>query len=708
MTVAGGTLSLANVTVDNVAAGATVNKGDIATLSGNVANLDGMGFTVTVTWGANQTNSDTIAYPAGTTSFTVTHQYVDDGSNPFAGAYDIGVSVTSSDNRTFSSTSAATITGVDVAPTVNITGEPGEIQAYSPVKVSAVLADPGENGAFTYSWTAATTTGDNDQQTGTSASFTFDPHESAGYTVKLTATDADGKSVNDNIVIPGPSGGTITAFQPDEPNVTIEECDEEGDPTAAPVEAGSPAYFLVSVSSENMPDHGTVDVYYTTEDGTDHAGTDYTPTDGDKEMTFSYDSSANGGQGGYDPQTITVPTSPTANNGNFWVDITRLEDPDANIPGSSYPASNESPPLGSAKATIVHPDLIAETVDTSSIGLMAKLDSTGLATGNLLPHGDEAYVPLSNESQVYGQEAHGQQTDANYSRTIPNDKFLLPVKVTGLAEGTYNLSVSGGIRVWGAADRTEPKTSVTVGSKGTTMVFVEGIQAGQWQLILGDNLDTLTVNVFTFNGPQDVPNYSTYSYSITGVRSVFSENPWSIPTDGTIAGLSSQASYNDTVGVHWGQGGANGFGQISYAIDEYYTWSYYVNVVQIGISNAAGKQSAIEVTGSISQPPGTGAATAQGRFIWNGVSCISLVSPEIKIAAGISMEGPNTNWGVFQMVVGNVQLMEQPDVTATYFDPNDANGGTNTLKLTFPEQTIDQRIWGKYLLVSGVWRAVPG
>ncbi len=79
------------------------------------------------------------------------------------------------------------------------------------------------------------------------------------------------------------------------------------------------------------------------------------------------------------------------------------------------------------------------------------------ATGNLLPHGDEAYVPLSNESQVYGQEAHGQQTDANYSGAIPNDKFLLPVEVTGLAEGTYNLSVSGGIRVWGAADRTEPK-----------------------------------------------------------------------------------------------------------------------------------------------------------------------------------------------------------------------------------------------------------
>ncbi len=261
-----------------------------------------------------------------------------------------------------------------------------------------------------------------------------------------------------------------------------------------------------------------------------------------------------------------------------------------------------------------------------------------------------------------------------------------------------------------ACELLPPKTSVTVGSKGTTMVFVEGIQAGQWQLILGDNLDTLTVNVFTFNGPQDVPNYSTYSYSITGVRSVFSENPWSIPTDGTIAGLSSQASYNDTVGVHWGQGGANGFGQISYAIDEYYTWSYYVNVVQIGISNAAGKQSAIEVTGSISQPPGTGAATAQGRFIWNGVSCISLVSPEIKIAAGISMEGPNTNWGVFQMVVGNVQLMEQPDVTATYFDPNDANGGTNTLKLTFPEQTIDQRIGANtcwYQVFGGRYPARP-
>ncbi len=47
--------------------------------------------------------------------------------------------------------------------------------------------------------------------------------------------------------------------------------------------------------------------------------------------------------------------------------------------------------------------------------------------------------------------------------------------------------------------------------------------------------------------------------------------------EGTITGVSA----NETLGVHWGTGGANGFGQISYAINSYYTWSYYVNVVGI-------------------------------------------------------------------------------------------------------------------------------
>ncbi len=246
------------------------------------------------------------------------------------------------------------------------------------VNLSAVVADPGEYRTFTYSWTVVSGGGYTSPSGNNHEIFSFTPTNQGSYDVRLAVTDADGNTTTADVTVPvlqSSCGPSFSPFQPDEPSVSIAETDPGGT-----VLAGSPAHFQVSVSPNNMPHDGTVTVFYNTNNGSDSADSDYTSS-GDQSLTFSYDSSLNDDQGGYDPQTITVPTSPTANNGNFWVDITRLEDPDANIPGSSYPASNESPPLGSAKATIVHPDLIAETVDTSSIGLMAKLDSTGLATG---------------------------------------------------------------------------------------------------------------------------------------------------------------------------------------------------------------------------------------------------------------------------------------------------------------------------------------
>ena len=46
-------------------------------------------------------------------------------------------------------------------------------------------------------------------------------------------------------------------------------------------------------------------------------------------------------------------------------------------------------------------------------------------------------MPLSNESQVYGSEDNSTTSaltqDKDYAGAIPNDKFLLPVEVTGTA-----------------------------------------------------------------------------------------------------------------------------------------------------------------------------------------------------------------------------------------------------------------------------------
>ena len=145
--VTGQTLSLSDVSVDS-----TVAKGGIATASGNVVNLDGAGFTVTVDWGQGD-DPDSVTYPAGTTSFSLSHHYVDTDNAGFPSSFGVVITVTSSDGRP-PVTCNKTITGNDApVATVNIAGGPTSIQGGGrEVSVSAVVADPGENGSFTYSW----------------------------------------------------------------------------------------------------------------------------------------------------------------------------------------------------------------------------------------------------------------------------------------------------------------------------------------------------------------------------------------------------------------------------------------------------------------------------------------------------------------------------------------------------------------------------
>src|SRR5207244_2007171 len=81
-TVLGQTLSIGNIQLDS-----TISKGGIAGLSGHVANLDGAGFTLNVTWGPNQGYGDAIVYAPGQSSFSLTHHYVDSGFSPFVLSY---------------------------------------------------------------------------------------------------------------------------------------------------------------------------------------------------------------------------------------------------------------------------------------------------------------------------------------------------------------------------------------------------------------------------------------------------------------------------------------------------------------------------------------------------------------------------------------------------------------------------------------------
>ena len=218
--------------------------------------------------------------------------------------------------------------------TVNITGEAGMVYTDHSVSLSVVVADPGEYGSFSYSWNV--TGGDYSSLSGeNSATLSFVPEDAVNYAVSLTVTDADHNSASSSATVPvtvlGGCGQTFSPFQPDVPTPTIAECDAEGNPDPGPVPAGCTAYFQVSLGQSNMPHDGTVNVFYKTEDGSDISGRDYASSDGDVELTFTYDSVTHG----YHPQIIPVATMPGANGGTFSLVVLRGFDADARIPISS-------------------------------------------------------------------------------------------------------------------------------------------------------------------------------------------------------------------------------------------------------------------------------------------------------------------------------------------------------------------------------------
>jgi hypothetical protein len=315
------------VTITNIQG--TISKGGMETLAANVSNLDGQGFTATIDWGAYEA-SDTIVYPPGTTSISLTHHYVDFADDPFNIVFPLTVTVAAGDSGPVSA--EATIFGQDVLPTVNIAGGSGGVPAGSPQYLSAVVADPGESSTFTYSWTVSpgSITSESGQ---TTADFSFVPLDNVNYTVSVAVTDGDGNTANKSVTVPIGSGTTYSPFVGDVPTVSIEQCDCDESPDSSDVAAGDTAYFLFSVSNEYTPDMGTVNVFWNTANDTAVANTDFIAS-GDQELTFPWDPSADCGAGGYDPQRISVNTVLTANGGTFTVDARCELDEDADTPGT--------------------------------------------------------------------------------------------------------------------------------------------------------------------------------------------------------------------------------------------------------------------------------------------------------------------------------------------------------------------------------------
>jgi len=194
-------MAITSVTINNVApivtaTGSTIDENGIATVSGTISDPGTQDdFAVEIDWGEGALQF--YSYPAGSTTFSEPHQYLDD--NPTgtpADTYTINVAVIDKDGGV--GTAATTVTVNNVAPVVTATGD--TIDENGIATVSGTITDPGTLDTFTveidwgegapqsYSYTAGSTTFSethqylDDNPTGT---------PSDNYTVSVTVTDDD-------------------------------------------------------------------------------------------------------------------------------------------------------------------------------------------------------------------------------------------------------------------------------------------------------------------------------------------------------------------------------------------------------------------------------------------------------------------------------------------------------------------------------------
>lgn len=187
--------------LSNVAATSPVTEGGSTTLSGNISDADANdSFTLTVNWGDGSA-PQIFNYPAGTTLFTETHQYLDD--NPSGTPSDnYTINLTLADNNGSSDT-ASTIVTVNNAPPVlsNVSANPAIITVGQATSLSGFVNDAGtfDPHDITISW------GDGSPDTvlnlgaGVNSFNMIHQYNSPGaFNIAITATDDDTGSTNAN------------------------------------------------------------------------------------------------------------------------------------------------------------------------------------------------------------------------------------------------------------------------------------------------------------------------------------------------------------------------------------------------------------------------------------------------------------------------------------------------------------------------------
>ena len=274
VSVAGETLAFASLN-----GGGLMNEGSTASVSGNVSNLDGAAFSVSVDWGDGQSGDcgnggQPFYFAAGTTSFSISHYY------NTVGGYTLDVTAAASDGRQVEDNTSVSLTVVGVVPKVILIEPPEPPDGWDPnteYTVSAVAYSP-DSGSLSYQWTLEGTTV---LSTGASVTITGAEFDDTWLTVSSGAGPATTVALCD----PNNSMGVFTSVPPLS-TVTITESD-----TGGMVFEGDVATF--HVHAEWTWPAGRPTVFYSTMDPSGAAPTDYVSSDGPQAVEFgaaTYDS----------------------------------------------------------------------------------------------------------------------------------------------------------------------------------------------------------------------------------------------------------------------------------------------------------------------------------------------------------------------------------------------------------------------------------
>lgn len=181
----------------------SINENGTATLSGTLSDANSDPLSLTVTWGDGTEN--TYNFQAGTTSFSVTHVYLDD--NPTNTSSDSYQAVLQLSDGTSSTPANASITVNNVAPTLSNVTEGSSADEGAEVTLTGTITDPSPNDSFTLvvAWGTGDTTTVQLQAGATSFSLTHayadNSPASNPFTISVTLTDDDTGETTDQTTI---------------------------------------------------------------------------------------------------------------------------------------------------------------------------------------------------------------------------------------------------------------------------------------------------------------------------------------------------------------------------------------------------------------------------------------------------------------------------------------------------------------------------